>query len=74
MLNKRYRYVVVEGPIGVGKTSLARLLAGLDGADLLLEEPEGNPFLGNFFIRIRAAGRWPPSSSFYFSASTSFRA
>ena len=39
------RYIAIEGPIGVGKTSLARRLAdSLDG-ELLLEQPEANPFL-----------------------------
>lgn len=42
-------YIVVEGPIGVGKTSLARRLAEVFGAQPLLEEPEGNPFLERFY-------------------------
>jgi deoxyadenosine/deoxycytidine kinase len=42
-------YIVVEGPIGVGKTSLARRLADVFGARPLLEEPEGNPFLERFY-------------------------
>ncbi len=33
------KYIVVEGPIGVGKTSLARKLAGRLAADLMLEQP-----------------------------------
>jgi len=45
----RARYVVVEGPIGVGKTSLARLLGMHLQADLLLEAPEDNPFLPQFY-------------------------
>lgn len=45
----RARYIVVEGPIGVGKTSLARRLgASLDGS-LMLERPEDNPFLERFY-------------------------
>ena len=43
------RHVVVEGPIGVGKTSLARRLAEHLDADLLLEQPEANPFLARFY-------------------------
>ena len=46
---EKYRYVVVEGPIGVGKTSLARRLAGHMKAELLLEMPEQNPFLARFY-------------------------
>ncbi len=45
----RFRQIVVEGPIGVGKTSLARRLADHLGADLLLEQPEENPFLERFY-------------------------
>lgn len=45
----RCRYVVVEGPIGAGKTSLARALAQPMGADTLLELPEENPFLARFY-------------------------
>ncbi|MBN2171091.1 MAG: deoxynucleoside kinase [Candidatus Krumholzibacteriota bacterium] len=42
-------YIVVEGVIGVGKTSLARLLAERLGARLSLEEVEENPFLKHFY-------------------------
>lgn len=42
-------YVVVEGPIGVGKTSLAQKLSQAFGSDLLLERPEENPFLERFY-------------------------
>ena len=42
-------YIVVEGPIGVGKTSLARRLAEALDARALLELPEENPFLERFY-------------------------
>jgi deoxyadenosine/deoxycytidine kinase len=45
----RYRYVAIEGPIGAGKTSLARKLAGHYQAHTLLERPEANPFLERFY-------------------------
>ena len=43
------RYIVIEGPIGVGKTSLARKLAESLEADLVLEEVYANPFLERFY-------------------------
>lgn len=43
------RYVVVEGPVGVGKTSLAHRLALHAGAATLLEKPDENPFLAKFY-------------------------
>src|SRR5881227_476395 len=43
------RYVVVEGPIGAGKTSLAQALAHYLGAEALLEAPGENPFLARFY-------------------------
>jgi deoxyguanosine kinase len=46
---QRFRHIAVEGPIGVGKTSLARRLAQQLGAELLLERPEENPFLERFY-------------------------
>ncbi len=42
-------YIVVDGPIGVGKTSLARKLAARFGAEPLLEAPGDNPFLDRFY-------------------------
>jgi len=48
-LPAKYRYIVVEGPIGVGKTSLAHRLAQRIGASLLLEKPDTNPFLPKFY-------------------------
>ena len=48
-LTDRYRYLAVEGPIGVGKTSLAQKLAELAGSTPLLEDPDANPFLPGFY-------------------------
>ena len=42
-------YIVVEGPLGVGKTSLARLLAGRINGKAILEDTGGNAFLTNFY-------------------------
>jgi len=44
-----YRYIAVEGPIGVGKTSFARTLATRLSAHLILEKTEDNPFLPEFY-------------------------
>ncbi len=48
-LPEKYRYIVVEGPIGAGKTSLARMLAEKSGSTPLLEDPGANPFLPGFY-------------------------
>jgi deoxyguanosine kinase len=45
----KHRFIVVEGPIGCGKTSLAKLLAHRLNAGLVLEEPAANPFLPLFY-------------------------
>lgn len=45
----KYRYIVVEGPIGAGKTTLARKIAAAFGAQTLLEQPQENPFLEKFY-------------------------
>lgn len=49
MIQENPGYIVVEGPIGVGKTSLARRLAQSFGTELLLEEVDENPFLERFY-------------------------
>jgi len=63
MAASRHRYVVVEGPIGVGKSSLARLLAEHIGADTLLEQPADNPFLASFYQDPR---RWALATQLFF--------
>ena len=45
----KHRYIVVEGPIGCGKTSLANKLAQRMGATTLLEDAAANPFLPQFY-------------------------
>ena len=49
----KHRYVVVEGPIGCGKTSLANRLAQRLGATTLLEDSKANPFLAQFYRDMR---------------------
>ena len=49
MAEPSFRYMVVEGPIGVGKTTLAKRLAASLGGEALLEAPEENPFLPRFY-------------------------
>lgn len=67
MLEKA-RYIVVEGPIGAGKTTLAKRLAARINADVLLENPAANPFLGRFYQNME---RWglPTQIAFLFQRS-----
>lgn len=46
---KKYPYIVIEGPIGCGKTTLASLLADKFNVQLLSEKAEANPFLPRFY-------------------------
>ena len=50
MKNLPHNYIVVEGPIGVGKTHLVKRLAESFGGNTLLEAPEQNPFLEKFYL------------------------
>ncbi len=60
-----YRFIAIEGPIGVGKTTLASRLAATLGAELVLERPEENPFLERFYRNPRA-GALPAQLYFLF--------
>ncbi|MBI1891649.1 MAG: deoxynucleoside kinase [Burkholderiales bacterium] len=57
------KYVVVEGPIGVGKTSLTRRIAEHWGTQTLLELPQENPFLEKFY---RDSGRYALPTQMFF--------
>ena len=61
-------FIVVEGPIGVGKTSLARRLAGSLSCPTMLEQAEENPFLERFYQDARAAA-FPAQLHFLFQRS-----
>jgi deoxyguanosine kinase len=60
---KRPRYIAVEGPIGVGKSSLAEILAESLGSRLVCENPGENPFLASFY---RDPRRYALSAQLFF--------
>lgn len=64
--SREARYIAIEGPIGVGKTALARRLADSLSADLVLEEIEENPFLERFYRDGRSAAL--PAQMFFLFA------
>ncbi len=63
---KEARYIAIEGPIGVGKTSLATLLGRRLGARLVLERPDENPFLDDFY---KDAKRYAFKTQLFFTLS-----
>ena len=60
------RYIAIEGPIGVGKTALAKRLAESLSGDLVLEEVDENPFLERFYRDGRSAAL--PAQMFFLFA------
>ncbi|MGH8259966.1 MAG: deoxynucleoside kinase [Steroidobacteraceae bacterium] len=60
-----FRFVVIEGAIGVGKTSLARRLCASLAAEPVLEQASQNPFLERFYRNPRA-GAFPTQLYFLF--------
>lgn len=65
-LHEDLRYLLIEGVIGAGKTTLARLLAERVGGQLVLEEFEQNPFLARFY---EDTERWAFQTQLAFLAS-----
>jgi deoxyguanosine kinase len=72
MLDK-VRHIVIEGPIGVGKTSLAQRLSDRLRAHTILEAPEANPFLERFY-RDSARFAFPTQLHFLFQRIEQLRA
>ena len=71
-LPEKYRYIVVEGPVGAGKTSLARVMGERTGGMALLEDPDANPFLPGFY-QDRARYALPAQLYFLFQRSAQVR-
>jgi len=65
VVTSHHRYIVIEGPIGVGKTSLARRLSLSFGSELMLEDADDNPFLERFYEDPKA-GALPAQLFFLF--------
>ena len=72
-LPEKYRYIVIEGPIGAGKTSLARVMSERAGGSALLEDPDSNPFLPGFY-QDRARYALPTQLFFLFQRANQLRA
>jgi len=71
-LPAKYRYIVVEGPIGAGKTTLARVLGERTGGMALLEDTDANPFLPGFY-QDRARYALPAQLYFLFQRAAQVR-
>lgn len=50
---EKFKYIAIEGPIGVGKSSLAELIAREFNGRTLIEEVDANPFLSKFYEDIK---------------------
>jgi deoxyguanosine kinase len=72
-LPEKYRYIVVEGPIGAGKTTLARVMSERAGGLALLEDPDANPFLPRFY-QDRSRYALPTQLYFLFQRAAQVRA
>jgi len=70
---EKYRYIVIEGPIGAGKTSLAHVMSERVGGSALLEDPDSNPFLPGFY-QDRARYALPTQLFFLFQRANQVRA
>lgn len=68
----KYPYIVVEGPIGSGKTTLARMLADRFPVDYLSEKAEANPFLPRFYQDAQRYGL-PTQLFFLFQRATQIK-
>lgn len=68
----RQSIIVIEGPIGVGKTTLAKRIAARAGHEMLLEQPEENPFLERFYADPKGAAL-PTQLFFLFQRARMFK-
>jgi deoxyadenosine/deoxycytidine kinase len=62
-MQTKHRYITVEGPIGVGKTSLVKKLSDSFTSEMLLEEAQENPFIARFYENPR---QYALSTQLYF--------
>ena len=63
--NKSFpQYLAIEGPIGVGKTTLAHKIAETFNYDVFLEQPAENPFLKNFYSKINIPLKYSASQRY----------